>query len=163
MWICTARKSLLVVVLLLASPGEGQPAPARLDRAACRQAYDNGERLHRQGHLLQAEADLRSCMLAGCGARLVKRCRRRWQDLQLDIPSVVPIVADHRGQPVVDVEVTTDGELLTAHTDGRAVRVDPGWHTFVFKAASGATTSERVFVAEGQRNQPVQARLPRPR
>jgi hypothetical protein len=152
----------LLAALLLAAAAEAQPAPARLDRAACLQAYQSALALQRAGHLLQAESDLHVCMLRGCGAALIKRCGRRWRGLELDIPSVVPVVIDHRGQPVVDVEVTMEGEVLTARADGRAVRVDPGWHTFVFKAASGATASARFFVAEGQRNQPVEASFPPP-
>jgi hypothetical protein len=160
MW--TTRKALLVA-LLLAAPVEAPARPASLDRATCHRAYQKAQSLERAGYLRQAEADLRSCMLPGCGAALTRRCRRRWQALELDIPSVVPVVTDHRGQPVVEVDVTMDGEVLTARADGRALRVDPGWHTFVFKAAGGATTSERFFVAEGQRNQPIETRFPPPR
>jgi hypothetical protein len=156
-------KRALLVALLLAGPGEAPGAPLRLDRAACHRAYGTAQSLERAGHLRQAEADLRSCMLPGCGAALARRCRRRWHALELDIPSVVPVVADHRGQPVVEVDVTMDGELLTARADGRALRVDPGWHTFVFKAAGGATISERFFVAQGQRNQPIETTFPPPR
>jgi hypothetical protein len=156
----STTKACVLVALLLAPAGEAQPAPPPLDRTACQRAYQSAQELGRAGHLRQAEADLRSCMFPGCGAALSKRCQRRWRELQQDIPSVVPVVADQRGQPVVEIEVTMEGELLTPRADGRAVRVDPGWHTFVFKAAGGATTSERFFVAEGQRNQPIQVTLP---
>jgi hypothetical protein len=147
---------------LLLARVELATARPRTDRAACATAYTVGRELQQEGHLRQAEQAVADCVAGGCGRGLSKRCRLLRHQIQLDTPSVVPVV-DQGGQPLVDVQVTVDGQPLTSRPDGRALPVDPGWHTFVFTAPDGAAVSEKVFIGLGQHNHPLHAALPPPR
>jgi len=76
------------------------------------------------------------------------------------------VVTDSEGAPLVDVRVKVDGQLLTAHLDGRAYPLDPGVHEFAFSARVGhppreVSTAQRVMIVEGQRG-PVSIELPAP-
>jgi hypothetical protein len=55
-----------------------------------------------------------------------------------------------------------DGKVLLDKADGRAVEVNPGTHTFTFEAADGTKTDLQVVVAEGQKNERVEATIGKP-
>jgi hypothetical protein len=57
------------------------------------------------------------------------------------------------------VKVTADGALLTEQLDGRAVRLDPGVHTFRFEAPGNAPLEQPVVVGEGEHDRPIIANL----
>jgi hypothetical protein len=155
----TAR-ALAALALLLARGGHGAPHRDRSDHASCLSALEVGRVLQQGDHFRQAETLLRDCLVPGCGPALNKHCRALHAQVLRGIPSVVPVVEDTGGQPLVDVEVTMDGQPLTSHPDGRSIPVDPGWHTFVFTGPDGASATEKVFIGEGQHNHPVPTSLP---
>ncbi|MDP9034494.1 MAG: hypothetical protein M3O50_06775 [Myxococcota bacterium] len=142
------------VVALCATTG------AAKDKRACIPAY-NAYRsaLERQasGHEREARALLQTCTesaQAAC-AGLSQKCEARYNQLGAEMPSVVPLVSDDSGVPLVDVTVAIDGEPLTSKLDGKGLPVDIGLHEFSFAAAGTVFATQRVLVAEGQRNRPL--------
>jgi len=148
-------------ILLCATPGTSEPDKAEkaTGRKACKEAFKTAQQLEQGAHLRQARDSLQACAKATCSAFMRQECTRRYSQLGSDIPSVVPVVTDAAGVPRVDVQVTMDGELLTARLDGRALPVDPGVHEFSFSADGGVIATQKIMIVQGQRNQPISVAL----
>ncbi|MDP9149429.1 MAG: hypothetical protein M3O36_05755 [Myxococcota bacterium] len=133
---------------------------AAKDKRACMPAYNAYKSaLERQasGHEREARALLQSCAedaQAAC-AGLSQKCTARYNQLGAEMPSVVPLVSDDSGAPIVDVTVKIDGEPLTSKLDGKGLPVDIGLHEFSFATDGDVFATQRVLVAEGQRNRPI--------
>jgi hypothetical protein len=118
-------------------------------------AYKHGVEANKGGHVREARSSFAACAEATACGGLVPKCRALYDRLGADMPSVVPIVTDENGAPRVDVEVKVDGELLTSQLDGRGLPVEAGLHEFVFSTDRGVFATEKVMIAEGQRNRPL--------
>lgn len=140
-----------------AAPAQARPH-ARGD-SACTTAHRSARDFERAGHLRQARDLYLTCARPTCGAFVQRDCATRYTELGADIPSVVPLVTDESGSPQVDVRVTVDGELLTSRLDGHALSVDPGLHEFSFSAGDGASETQKLMIAQGQRNRAIQVSL----
>jgi hypothetical protein len=114
-------------------------------------AYGKAIEAEKAGHLRQARDELMTCALSSCGD-LVPKCRERHKQLGLEMASIVPIVTDETGATRVDVRVTIDGELLTSHLDGRGLPIEPGLHEFDFSMDGRVFNTQKIMIAEGQRN-----------
>jgi hypothetical protein len=128
--------------------------PGYARSASCTAAFKDGVKLEKDARLREAQAAFAACSKSACGASVRRECIMRYGQLGSDIPSVVPVVTDATGEPILDVKVTMDGETLTPHIDGRAVAVDPGLHQFSFSAPGGSTT-QKIVILQGQRNRPI--------
>jgi hypothetical protein len=84
----------------------------------------------------------------------------RHSRLETDIPSVIPLVKTAAGEPVIDVQVMMDGQVLAARADGLAVSIDPGMHEFVFKQGKTVLATQSLVVAQGQHNRRIMVALP---
>jgi hypothetical protein len=148
------RQALAIVawggLVLLARPGHAAPS--------CPASYKQGLKQEQAGKLREAQKAFSACSRASCGAAVRRDCILRFGQLGSDIPSVVPVVTDPTGEPVLDVKVTMDGETLTTKIDGRAVPVDPGLHEFSFSSPVGAS-SQKIVILQGQRNRPIAVTL----
>jgi hypothetical protein len=118
---------------------------------ACMAIYENAEHAEKAGHLREARGLLVGCARAVCGHTLLTACSTRFTQLEsVEVPSIRPAVTDDSGAAVSDVQVRMDGELLAAHLDGQALRVDPGLHEFTFETEGGLSNSQKILVVEGQ-------------
>jgi hypothetical protein len=92
--------------------------------------------LRTESKLRAARSELTSCMEASeCNADARRRCAADLQTLANEMPSVVVHAHDGRGNDLVDVSVTLDGDPFVSKLDGLAMPLDPGEHTFVFTRA----------------------------
>lgn len=110
-------------------------------------ALGRASALRAQGKLSAALSQLSSCMEATeCNAEARRRCAAEQQALANEMPSVVVHAHDGRGNDLVDVSVTLDGEPFVSKLDGLAMSIDPGEHTFVFTRAGQdpVTHTERI-------------------
>jgi hypothetical protein len=55
-----------------------------------------------------------------------------------------------------------DGKLLLEKTEGGAVEVNPGIHTFTFEAADGTKTDKQMVVAEGEKDKRIAVTIAKP-
>ena len=122
---------------------------------ACWTAYEDARQHEQAAQLREAKHLWQACANAACGSRLRETCATKSSQLDSDIPSIVPIVTDSAGAPRLDIEVRMDGRLLASRLDGRALPIDPGLHEFIFNALGGASVTQTLLVAQGQRNLPV--------
>ena len=155
-----------VALCLCAKPAATDPDPdakdaakAKSQRKVCAATYKSALQLEQSARLRQAKELLLSCAKATCGATIKQRCLSRYQQLDADIPSVVPLVSDENGDPRTDVQVTIDNELLTSRLDGRALPVDPGVHEFSFTVDGAVLATQKIMIVQGQRNRPISIAL----
>jgi hypothetical protein len=142
--------------------GRGKGA-GREEAVTCSSNYQSGLDREQSGHLIEASELFLACAKEACGT-LLQECGSKHIQLAAEIPSIVPVVTDHRGQPNVDVEVKMDGEVLTSKLDGRALRIDPGAHEFAFSTTNGGVfATQKLMILQGQRNRLISASLPGPK
>ncbi len=86
----------------------------------------------------------------------------RFTQLNVDIPSVVPVVTSAAGKPVLDVEVQVDGQRLASSLDGHSFIMNPGAHDFSFSKDGHIFATQSVLIVQGQRNRLIAASLASP-
>jgi hypothetical protein len=160
------KRSVLIVLsgaalLLSASPGQGETVRPR-DRRACAASYEKAQELRQGSKLRRAKEALASCAKAACGEFVQRECTRWLGQVDSEMPSIVPVAKDPSGAPVLDVQVSMDGELLASRLDGRGIQVDPGMHDFEFRTAVGVVIERRIAIAQGERNRVVSVDVPAP-
>lgn len=147
-------------VILLATPasakgGGGSGSSKRAICTAAVSAYKDAVEQSKAGHLRDARASLATCMQATVCGGLVPKCKAFSDKLAEKMSSVIPVVVDQSGAPLLDVQVKLDDQLVTSHLDGMAVLVDPGPHEFAFANDKGVFATQKVLVLEGQRDRAV--------
>jgi hypothetical protein len=148
-------------VLFCSTPGSGQsPRTSNATRRACANSYEKAQELRQASKLREAKEALQSCVKNSCGDFVQRECTKWLVQIDAEMPSMVLLAKDEAGLPILDVQVTMDGELLTSRLDGRAVSVDPGMHDFAFQTVSGAVVERRVPIMQGERNRLVSVEFP---
>jgi hypothetical protein len=150
-------------VLIAAAAALAPPWPCAAKPRVCQLGYKRALKLERTGKLIEAQAELQACAKSACGSVVQRQCTVRYERLLADTPSIVPTVSDAEGAPVVDVEVTMDGDPLATRIDGRALSIDPGLHEFVFLKNKEVVATQKLVILQGQRNHPVSVKLERPK
>jgi len=133
--------------------------PAARSPGVCTTSYKQAQEHRKAGQLRKALEALSACVQTSCGASVSKQCGSDRQLVENDLPTVVPVVTSAAGDPLLDVSVAVDGELLASRIDGRALAVDPGPHEFVFSTGGEAVHSEKLLILQGQRNRVLSVRL----
>ncbi len=123
----------------------------------CATAYGRAKDRQAAGDLMEARDLLLGCIRPACEIGLQQQCTELYTQLDSDIPSVVPVVTDSAGVPLVDVQVMMDGEVLAARIGGQALPVNPGLHEFSFRANGAVFATQQLMVLQGQRNRPLLA------
>jgi hypothetical protein len=153
----TVPVGLCAAALLLCA----HPAAAKDTKKVCTPAYvayKSAIASEKAGHLREARTQLTTCMESTCGG-LIPKCTAKFNQIGTAMPSVVPVITDNSGTPMVDVQVRMDGELLTSHLDGRGLPIEAGSHEFTFSTDKGVIATQKVMIVEGQRNRPVSVSL----
>ncbi len=136
--------------LLAGSVSALAPTAARAeDTDACIDASERAVAHHRQGHLLDARAELSACAASRCPAVVKSSCEARLAEIRRSIPSVVFAVKDARGQDAANVTLFVDDAGEGQHLGG-AIQLDPGDHAFRFVAESGAEARIHLVLREGE-------------
>jgi hypothetical protein len=172
---CNAGYAFVIVISALAvafSPGQAQAkkrraAPAAVanrdaaerqgELASCVSSYKSAQEQEQSGRLVDAKELFLTCAKPACGSVLLQECSSRFTRLNSDIPSVVLLVTDGSGAPLVDVQVRMDGEQLVSRLDGHSLPVDPGIHEFTYATAGTVFATQKVMILQGQRNVTVAA------
>ena len=148
-------------VLCCPTPSNGQaPRTSASTRRTCVSSYEKAQELRQASKFRDAKETLQSCAKSACGDFVQRECTKWLAQIDAEMPSMVLLAKDEAGLPILDVQVTVDGELLTSRLDGRAVSVDPGMHDFAFQAPSGAVVQRRVPILQGERNRVVSVEFP---
>ncbi|GMV15700.1 MAG: hypothetical protein HS104_20995 [Polyangiaceae bacterium] len=142
-----------LTALGIASTARAEPTTDST-KLACAVAYEQGQRLRKDGRLLAARAQLLACSDAACPSVLQGDCTRWLTELDLTIPTVLLSARDASGAELSDVRVELDGKLLTTSLDGKPVQVDPGVRNFRF-FARGKTLDREVTLEPGDQGRAV--------
>jgi len=136
--------------------------PARADKTnECTAAAEAAQTLRNAGKLVQAQAQLLTCMKT-CPRLVQTDCGQWLHDVEMRIASVVVRATDARGADVLNVRVTMDGAVLVNRLDGLAAPVDPGVHRFVFERDGSVTVTQDVTIREGEKARTISVTLPDP-
>jgi len=164
-----SRRLLWLFLTPLAIGALSSPALARKGKrsgnaeiAACVTNYKSGLDQENTGHLLEARELFIRCSKSACGSPLREECTMRFTQLGMDIPSIVPVVTNATGKPVLDVEVQVDGTRLTSSLDGHSFIMNPGPHDFSFSKDGHIFASQSLLIVQGQRNRLIAASLSPP-
>ena len=147
----------VLVVLLLGSPAWSEPAQSgsASGARACLSTLRSAQEKQHAGRLVEASQLFTKCSNQACGGFLWQECASSHTRLHASLPSVVPVVLDEGSDPLVDIQVQIDGQLVASRLDGLAVPVDPGQHELSFSTAAGVFASKTITVIEGEHNRPV--------
>jgi len=149
-------------VLSSTTPGNAE-SPRAKERRACASQYEKAQELRQASKLRQSKEAMLRCAKPACGDFVQGECTRWLSQIDAEMPSVAIVANDEAGQPLSDVEVTMDGEQLTARLDGRSISVDPGMHDFSFRTPVGSVVDRRMAIALGERNRVIAVKLTSPK
>ena len=142
-------RSILVATLMCSSwQGRATAAEAPL---TCAQAYEKTQEERTAGRLSAAIEHLKRCIDSTCPKFIREDCLRWMDQTENALPTVVFSVRED-GRDLTNVEVHCDGSLLIATLDGKALPVDPGFHTFTFNIQGLAPVGRQLLIREGERN-----------
>jgi hypothetical protein len=125
---------------------------ARADVAKCVDANAHSQALRRDGKLAAAHAELLACAAASCPELVRDDCAARLDEVERAQPTILFDARDGDGHDLVAVKVTVDGQPLADRLDGKALRVDPGEHTFVFAAEGQPPVTQRLVLREAEKD-----------
>ncbi len=123
----------------------------------CVNAYQGAQVDLKASALGSAREKIAICLASSCPHVLQTDCADWLKTIDARQPSVVLSFQGKDGSPVNGVLATLDGKPFTGKTDGRAVDVDPGEHTFTFSPPGEPKVDVRVIVREGEKSQKVDA------
>jgi hypothetical protein len=128
------------------------PTAARADEvvAQCVEAFDEAQKLTREGKLLAARDKLDVCAAPTCHAAVRADCLEHRHDVDRAIPTVTFSVRDAAGHDV-DASLSVDGRSVDL-SRGRSVPLDPGMHEIAYARRGGPPQQARVTVAEGEKS-----------
>ncbi len=149
-WSRFAWVSLVATVVLSTTERAGAD-----DKQVCLEAYDKSQTLRQEGKLVGAREQLLICARNVCPEILRRDCTQWLSEVDESTPTVVLSVKDKRGQDLVDVRVTVDGEALVAQIDGKAVAVDPGVRVFRFDAPGEEPVEKRIVIHAAAKNRAI--------
>jgi hypothetical protein len=130
------------------------PAGA-VDKAACVDAAEAGQRLRKEGRLISARDSLLVCASPECPEIVSKDCTGWLGEVQRRLASVVVRARDTHGEPLGDVVVSLDGATLTERAPTAAIELDPGDHVFRCERAGFEVAQQHARLAEGERGREV--------
>ncbi len=136
-----------------------RPARAATTKEACIAAFDNAQRARRAGQLGTARAELLTCSQQECPALVRADCAGVLRQVEAAQPTIVLKAADAKGNDLTDVTVELNGVKITSSLDGRAIPVDPGKLSLVFKRPPWDPVTVDVVVAEAEKSRIVRATL----
>jgi hypothetical protein len=148
---CALAAASLAAILLAGERAGAQAAPTAAN-VDCAAAFNEAGALREKGSLKAAHARYEVCALPACPS-FVALCVSLAEEVRASIPSVVLQAKDELGRPITAVTVTIDGSPLTTGLYGAAVEVDPGKHTFEFRADGYTPTTREMIVVEGKKSQ----------
>jgi hypothetical protein len=136
----------------------GTPRRAHADDAAlsaCIAANEGSIQRRNEHKLLDARAQALQCAADTCPAVMRDACKRRVEQVNAALPTIVFDVKDATGADVA-AKVSMDGHPLDTAL-GAAIVADPGEHKFVFEAAGQPPVEKSFILREGEkdRHEPI--------
>lgn len=117
---------------------------------ACLDSHTEGQKLRRDGKLLESRDAFRQCSATACPSQIIRDCFVWMEETSKQIPSVsVSVTAD--GVNRADVQVYIDDVLAADKLSGRALDVNPGPHQIRVVLPPFAPFEEQIVITEGEK------------
>ncbi|HEY0469307.1 MAG TPA: hypothetical protein VGC79_34185 [Polyangiaceae bacterium] len=116
----------------------------------CVDAFTRAQEERRDGKLLESRRDLLLCANQACPKLVRTDCTKGFDELTPLVPTIVFQIKDGAGQDRNDASVTLDNQPLSSVT-GSALEVNPGSHTFVFRAPNAEPVTLHLVILEADR------------
>jgi hypothetical protein len=139
-------------VIVLAAPFAASADPTS---AQCIAANEHATDLRQEAKLREARAEMLTCAVATCPARVRDDCAKQIAAIDAAMPTVVFEVKDPAGNDVADVRVTVDGALAAERLGGSPLSLDPGEHVVRFERSGATPVEKSIVVHEGEKDRPV--------
>jgi hypothetical protein len=143
---CLLGPGLASAAVLLCATG------ASADAEVCLDAHEHAQVDRLKGHYLAARERLLVCAQRDCPRLVSTDCTTWLAELDLTLPTVVFAVSDDAGRDLLEARVTVNGRLISNHTDGHAVPLDPGVYTVRFEANGYAPEEQTLSVRDGEKS-----------
>lgn len=157
--------SLAVSIPLTARAQEAPGAPAAETTPdpvlECLGNHTDGQRLRRDGKLLESRDAFRQCSATACPSEIIRDCLGWMEEVDKQIPSVSFVVAAD-GLNRADARVFIDDVLVLEKLSGRAVPVNPGPHRVRVALPPFAPFEEQVVFTEGDKFRVVNVQFASP-
>jgi hypothetical protein len=127
---------------------DAAPADAS-GKLACIAADTDGQALRLKGELRAARRRFNGCSAEACPRMVRDDCLERIHELTRAQPWVIFDATNGHGRVLRTVQVFLDDRLLTERLDGRPIGVDPGDHTFTFRALGRLGGELKLTLREG--------------
>jgi hypothetical protein len=150
-----ARLGLACALALLSLRAAGQDK-----KRECIEASTAGQTSRDAGEMLKARAQFLTCASDACPSVVRSSCSRWLSDVELQIPSIVIRAADAANVDITDGTASIDGEPVPL--DGKPILLDPGTHSIVVDAPSGAHLEKKVLLATGEKSRLIELRASPP-
>lgn len=93
----------------------------------CLAQHTDGQKLRKDGKLVEARAAFKQCSIPGCPDQIIRDCIDWSEQVDKQMPSIgFNVTAD--GVPRTDVQVFVDGSLIASKLEGKALELNPGIH-----------------------------------
>jgi hypothetical protein len=137
-----------LIAFATAVPRRAHAADSAL--SACIAANESSIQLRSSHKLVQARDQSLACAADTCPTMLRDACKKRLEQINASMPSIVFDARDPAGTDVA-VTMTVDGRP-TEGLQGAAIALDPGEHTFVFTAAGQPPVEKSFILREGEKD-----------
>jgi hypothetical protein len=120
----------------------------------CLAADEHGVAAQHGKKLTEARASFLVCASTSCPGPVQAECAHLLDEVTAGLPTVVFAVKDEQGNDLTGVTAVLDGAPVvgTAGLDGTAMPVDPGPHTFRFRAPGYAAIEKALVIHEGEKD-----------
>jgi hypothetical protein len=151
-------RAALCTLIATSSLAWGNPALA-IEKVACVEAAEAGQRLRKQGQLVEARDRLLVCANPDCPDVVSQDCTGWLGEVQRSLSSVSVKAHAARGEPLSDVAVFLDGAELPERAPTAMIDVDPGDHVLRCERAGFKPTELHMRLSEGERGREIECRL----
>lgn len=155
-------KRLPLVAAIAGALGLLAPRAASADagpsaKEACIATFDAAQQHRSDGQLKRAREELVACTQRECPAVLRVDCAEVLRQVESAQPSIILKAVDAAGHDLLDVTVEMNGEVLATALDGRAITVDPGKLSIVFRHPPYEPATVVVLLRETEKQRLVTA------
>jgi hypothetical protein len=139
-------------LLALAAQADGAMAAG-----TCERDHLMSQELREKGAFRAAHEALLRCAVRTCPGLVQADCAKWLEQVNADMPTVVPSARTGAGDELQDVRVRSEAGIVTETLEGKAIALDPGPHSFVFETDGRPPVEVRFVAKTGTKNAPVVA------
>lgn len=142
------------MAVVVSAPGNVQAQSTQ----ECVDAHGEAQVLAKKTKIVEARSKALICAQDSCPKIVRSECIELLESLSKRVPSVVIAVTGPEGD-MSDVVVEVDGVEVMDEVTGASLDVDPGTHTFVFRAEGHPPVEKRLVIREGVKRRFVQVTM----